>query len=321
MELTKLSQPSVTRGINALLKTGLVITRPDLAGREKKRGRPAVPVQISRPGPGVYAGVAVGTSHTWVALFTLDGAIVAHTTIRSVVAQEAEEDFLEFIVAAVNRLDAATPQHTLLSVGLSTSGRVSASGLVEAPNLGWHATDLKHHLEEYFDVPVTLSSAVPAILGAELLTAPLVVGDKPTVAFFADDSVGAAITHHNGDIAQLAALPTLDNAPAEQLLATHALGPEPTEQDVELRTRRAGEVAAALITEHRAHRLVVAGNAFTAQPRLFTEVVRGALGPQHAHVELRLIPTHEEIVAAVARAVALEQVMRRPVETTAQAMG
>ena len=47
------------------------------------------------------------------------------------------------------------------------------------------------------------------------------------------------------------------------------------------------------------------------QAKLFAQTVRGAL-PAGVDVELRLIPSHHEIVRAIARAIALDHLLREP---------
>ena len=60
--------------------------------------------------------------------------------------------------------------------------------------------------------------------------------------------------------------------------------------------------------------MVIAGGAFTGDaraPQLFASTVRDST----AHdLELRMIPSHKEIVRAVARTVATDQLLRGPLE-------
>lgn len=76
-----------------------------------------------------------------------------------------------------------------------------------------------------------------------------------------------------------------------------------------------GDVAAQLAEEHRPQTIVVAGSAFVDDPqapKLFASTVRSRLGEASENVELRMIPTHREIVRAIARAVALDPLLREP---------
>ncbi|MFH0412789.1 hypothetical protein ACG98H_11655 [Corynebacterium sp. L4756] len=81
-----------------------------------------------------------------------------------------------------------------------------------------------------------------------------------------------------------------------------------------------GYAAAQLAEEHRASTIVVAGSAFTDDPhapKLFASTVRSQLGGRGECTELRMIPTHREIVCAIARAVALDPLLREPLELMA----
>src|SRR5699024_2172019 len=109
-----------------------------------------------------------------------------------------ESDFIEHVMAGLNRLTAGL-ERPLASVGVTTSGRVSEDGIVDAPNLGWHGVDFAGRLRYQFSVPVVVSAAVPAILGSEIQSADLPTG---TMALFADDSIGAAVADEQG-VAQI----------------------------------------------------------------------------------------------------------------------
>ena len=80
------------------------------------------------------------------------------------------------------------------------------------------------------------------------------------------------------------------------------------------RARTLGTIAAELLAEHQPDTLVVAGGAFVddpAAPKLFASAVRQAC--PHP-TELRLIPAHTEIVRACTRAVALDPLLRVPLD-------
>lgn len=84
------------------------------------------------------------------------------------------------------------------------------------------------------------------------------------------------------------------------------------------RAEKLGRLAAQLVAEHEPSRVVVAGSAFVDDPhapKLFASTVRTELGKEGLETpELRLIPTHEEIVRAIARAVALDPLLRTPLD-------
>ncbi|WP_448853168.1 ROK family protein [Corynebacterium frankenforstense] len=340
IEATGLSQPTITRAVTTLINAGLIRARADLAVSDGP-GRPTTPLEPA-DFPAVFVGAAVGTSSTYLGLYDAEGRRLRDLDLKIKVSEHEDSDFLEHLVAGINRLTAgvATP---LGALGVTTSGQVTERGIVDAPNLGWHGVDFAGRLRYHFDVPVTVSAAVPAILGSETQSANLpAAGDEPprTLALFADDSISAAVTHATG-VTQLSSLPAPAHGPglpttAEERLSTQGfldtvaaagLGTMTLEDAVgraehsrelrallDERARMLGDMCAALIARHHPDTLVLAGSALTADPRApqtFAKTVRGRVGND---VELRMIPGHREIVVAIARAVALDKLLRDPVE-------
>ena len=206
---TGLSQPTITRAITTLLAEGYVVAREDLA-RSHGRGRPTTPVELAKP-QWMLAGIAVGTKETFLPVFDTRGRTIRESTIDTPVAQLSESDFIQHIMAGLHRLVTGL-EHTLLSVGVTTSGQVSRDGVVSAPNLGWEQVDVAAALRYQFSVPVSVSSAVPAILGSEMQAGDLLVTDDAnrTLVLFADDSLGAAFTNTSG-VHPIETLPTVSN--------------------------------------------------------------------------------------------------------------
>ncbi|AGF71212.1 ROK family transcriptional regulator [Corynebacterium halotolerans] len=343
VEATGLSQPTITRAIGALVRAGLVQERNDLT-RSQGRGRPTIPLELA-PSQQLHAGIAVGTSTTYIGLYDLKGRTIRDADVPTPVAQLSEADFIEHVMAGLNRLTAGLDR-PLASVGVTTSGRVSEDGVVDAPNLGWHGVDVAARLRYQFAVPVLVSAAVPAILGSEIQAGGLPgpgEGTPTELALFADDSIGAAVsgTHgvHQVDTLPVTAGEVLDTAglPTEEALANAGVLHRIRDHGVELDSLPAAvaasqhndevrkllddravllaDVAVQLAEEHRPSTIVVAGSAFVDDPKapkLFASAVRSRLGSAAEGVELRLIPTHREIVRAIARAVALDPLLREP---------
>lgn len=376
VEATGLSQPTITRATAALLEAGLVQERTDLT-RTRGRGRPTVPLEVA-DSKWMLAGIAIGTSQTHIALFDTMGRTLREDDISTPVAHLSESDFIEHIMAGVNRLTTGTAR-TLVSVGVTTSGAVDEDGLVWASNLGWEGVDIAARLRYQFNVPVVVSSAIPAILGSETQSADL---DKTgnVLVLFADDSTGAALSTKDG-VTQLVPLPTisskllnLQDASSEDNVATQAVLDALAVNDVHAsslaeaaqlaennatareildeRARLLGSIAADLVIEHNPVTVVLAGSAFIDDPnaaQIFAASVRQLIaerraahstGDQHAsddassdladsvyadenaeqpasnddvhELQLRLIPTHREIVRAIARAAALDPLLRVP---------
>ncbi|WP_454978334.1 ROK family protein [Corynebacterium propinquum] len=344
---TGLSQPTITRAITTLIAEGYVIAREDLA-RSHGRGRPTTPVELAKP-QWMLAGIAVGTKETFLSVFDIRGRTIRESTIDTPVAQLSESDFIQHIMAGLHRLVTGL-EHTLLSVGVTTSGQVSRDGVVSAPNLGWEQVDVAAALRYQFSVPVSVSSAVPAILGSEMQAGDLLVTDDAdrTLVLFADDSLGAAFTNTLG-VHPIEILPTVsDNklgfteAAPEKSLITSSILARITEKFPELdpapatlaqavamaadnegvreildaRASALARLTVDLVEKYRISTVVVAGSAFvddSRAPKLFAATVREIMTTAKAP-KMRMIPTHEEVVRSITRAAALDQMLREPLD-------
>ncbi|QQU86181.1 ROK family transcriptional regulator [Corynebacterium propinquum] len=344
---TGLSQPTITRAITTLLAEGYVVAREDLA-RSHGRGRPTTPVELAKP-QWMLAGIAVGTKETFLSVFDIRGRTIRESTIDTPVAQLSESDFIQHIMAGLHRLVTGL-EHTLLSVGVTTSGQVSRDGVVSAPNLGWEQVDVAAALRYQFSVPVSVSSAVPAILGSEMQAGDLLVTDDAdrTLVLFADDSLGAAFTNTLG-VHPIEILPTVsDNtlgfaeAAPEKSLITSSILARITEKFPELdpvpatlaqavalaadnegvrdildaRASALARLTVDLVEKYRISTVVVAGSAFvddSRAPKLFAATVREIMTTAKAP-KMRMIPTHEEVVRSITRAAALDQMLREPLD-------
>lgn len=336
---TGLSQPTVTRAVSALINAGLVHERTDLSNA-KGRGRPTIPIELA-PSPWLHAGIAIGTTSTYIALYDAKGRTFRDGHVNRNVADVSPEDFVEYVIAGLHQLTNGVP-NPLVSVGVTASGKVSQDGVVDAPNLGWHNLDLAARLRYQFSVPVIVASAVPALLAAEMQTTELPAPGEsaPVLNLFADDTLGAAV----GDEIGVRSIETLPETESE-LLNTTGLATEDTlstqgflrrlhdlkhdhrtltaavtagetipavRELLDERARLLGQLAVELVVRKQAGTLVICGSAFTDDPRapkIFAEVVRELAGDA---LQLRMIPTHREIVRAVARAAALDQLLREP---------
>ena len=320
---TGLSQPTVTRAIAALMSAGYVNERMDLT-KSHGRGRPIIPLELAELTP-VFAGISVGTTATYIALFDIKGRTIRDADVDVPVADVSQDDFIQHIMAGLNRL-MADLDRPLATVGVTTSGAVSPDGVVNAPNLGWHDVNIGAQLNEQFSVPVTVSSAVAAIIGSEIQSGDI-IGDAPIMAIFADDSIGAAVTEDKRvlpiavdreDLTTHGLLDSIEHGhsliDAVSLSHTHP----PIRSALDRRAEDLGEVAAQLMEAHGASTLVVAGSAFlddSKAPAVFARTVRQTL-PGGADASLRMIPTHREMVRDIARAVALDLVLREPLAVT-----
>ncbi|HCT5225363.1 TPA: ROK family protein, partial [Corynebacterium striatum] len=278
----------------------------------------------------ILAGIAVGTSQTHIGFYDTMGRTIREDDVPTPVAQLSEEDFIEHIMAGVNRLMTGLDRK-LVSVGVTTSGTVDNEGRITASNLGWENVDIAERLRFQFGVPVVVSSAIPAILGSETQAAELGNTD-PVLVLFADDSIGAALSA-NDEVSQIIPLPaTSQLADPEESLTTAAVlrklgrtgtlteavaaaANNPAERKIlDDRARQLGEIAALLVNEYKPATVVVAGSAFLddpAAPKLFAAAVREKAGRS---TQLRVIPSLKEIVRAITRAIALDPLLRVPLE-------
>src|SRR5699024_1814438 len=120
----------------------------------------------------ILVGIAIGTSRTHIALFDTMGRTLREDDIATPVARLSESDFIEHIMAGVNRLTTGISR-TLVSVGVTTSGNVDEDGLVWASNLGWEGVDIAGRLRYQVNVPVVVAPAIPAIFGSQTHSAEL----------------------------------------------------------------------------------------------------------------------------------------------------
>ncbi len=317
VEATGLSQPTITRATAALLGAGLIRQRTDLT-QSRGRGRPTVPLEVA-DNDWMLAGIAVGTAFTHIAFFDTQGRTLREEDVATPVSRLSASDVIEHIIAGVNRLMAGLDRR-LVSVGVTTSGSVNEAGRITAHNLGWDEMDIASRLEYQFGVPVVVSSVIPAILGSETQSTEM-GAEKPVMVLYADDSVGTALTVGDeivqlniDDPDSLATQAVLDVTGEESFPDVVANADDETRALLDDRARSLGATAAELLAEYKPDTLVVAGGAFSddpAAPKLFASAVRQAT--DHP-VELRMIPSHTEIVRACTRAVALDPLLRVPLD-------
>lgn len=317
---TGLSQPTITRAIAALIAAGYVTERADLI-RAKGRGRPTIPLTLGSP-RALHAGISVGTLSTYVALFNLRGQALRSMDIDIPVARLSEDTFIQHIMAGLNRLRSGLDR-PLATIGVTTSGTVTGDGVVYAPNLNWHGVKIGAQMREQFGVPVAVTSAAAAIVGSEAQSRDTLDGPG-IMALFADDSIACAVASGQEVVPVPVAredlttqgliraigipgIRTLNDA----LTSAHRTATRPA---LNRRAQQLGELTAQLYEQHTPATVVVAGSAFIDDPLApapFARAVRDGT-PEGTQVSLRMIPTHREVVRDIARAVALDLVLREP---------
>ncbi|MFP7365211.1 winged helix-turn-helix domain-containing protein [Corynebacterium callunae] len=347
VEATGLSQPTVTRAVTALMQAGLVQERPDLT-LSSGPGRPNIPLELA-PSPWIHAGVAIGTKSSYIALFDTKGRTLRDTILEKSAIDLDPDTFIEHLMAGVNRLTTGI-ELPLVGIGVATSGKVTNAGVVTASNLGWDGVDIAGRLNYQFSVPATVASAIPAIAASELQATPLPHPDQPTpvtLTFYADDSVGAAYSDDLGvqvlgplETTGGSDLDTLGMSPeaalstqgflsrvSDQGIYTESLGElvkvaESNDKARKLLDDRAtllAHAAAVAAQQRKPATLVLAGSAFTEDPKGRSVFAAQLKKEYDADIELRLIPTHRENVRAAARAVALDRLLNEPLSLVPKA--
>ncbi|MHC9880669.1 ROK family protein [Corynebacterium diphtheriae] len=277
------SQPTVTRAVAALMEAHLVRERPDLSIPQGP-GRPTIPIELA-PSPWVHIGVAVGTRATYIGAYNTRGIALREKMIEIRPASTSIDTYIDAITTAITELTTLS-ELPLASIGISSSGRVSPTGLVTAANLGWDRLDIVSTLYKRIPVPIAVTSVITAIAGAEQ-QAQDPKHPSTTLIFYADDSTGAA----------LETTESITTVPIDT-----------SSEDVALLS----EAAVRLVAEHAPNSIVLAGSAFSNpdDARTVGKALRSS--PTNPNIEIRVFPTHLDNARAAARAVALDHLIEDP---------
>ncbi|MBH5295317.1 ROK family protein [Corynebacterium ulcerans] len=279
------SQPTVTRAVAALMEAKLVRERPDLS-IPNGPGRPTIPIELS-VSPWAQIGVAVGTKTTYVGAYSTRGVAIQEKILDIVPAQMSADQYAETLAIAIREI-AELSELPLANVGIATSGHVNSLGLVTAKNLGWEGVDLAGRIYNRISAPVTVSSAITAIAGAEQQAQN---PDAPanSLIFYADDSIGAALQN----LQEVVILPLDENIHGSSSL---------------------GASAVALVEQTRPKVIVLAGSAFENSEDALAvgQELRKSPHGTKDKLEIRVIPTHLDNARAAARAIAMDRLIEDP---------
>lgn len=265
------------------MEAHLVRERPDLSIPQGP-GRPTIPIELA-PSPWVHIGVAVGTRATYIGAYNTRGIALREKMIEIRPASTSIDTYIDAITTAITELTTLS-ELPLASIGISSSGRVSPTGLVTATNLGWDRLDIVSALYKRIPVPIAATSVTTAIAGAEQ-QAQDPNHPSTTLIFYADDSTGAA-------------LQTPDSITTVPI--------DTSSEDVALLS----EAAVHLVAEHAPNSIVLAGSAFSNpdDARTVGKALRSS--PTNPNIEIRVFPTHLDNARAAARAVALDHLIEDP---------
>lgn len=199
---TGLSQPTVARGVTALIDAGLIEERADLI-TGTGAGRPRTPLAPAKS-PWLHVGAHLGLRTTHVAIFDTVGRVLRETDLDLPLDALSPEEAIDSIVAGIHRLRTGIAR-PLRTVGAALSGHVAADGTVTSRSYGWGPTDLVGMLYDGLGLPALAAPDVAAMAASELAANPLKStradgsgvdgGRLPTsLYFYARELIGVAWT-------------------------------------------------------------------------------------------------------------------------------
>lgn len=199
---TGLSQPTVARGVTALIDAGLIEQRADLI-TGTGAGRPRTPLAPAKS-PWLHVGAHLGLRTTHVAIFDTVGRVLRETDLDLPLDALSPEEAIDSIVAGIHRLRTGIAR-PLRTVGAALSGHVAADGTVTSRSYGWGPTDLVGMLYDGLGLPALAAPDVAAMAASELAANPLKStradgsgvdgGRLPTsLYFYARELIGVAWT-------------------------------------------------------------------------------------------------------------------------------
>ena len=199
---TGLSQPTVARGVTALIDAGLIEQRADLI-TGTGAGRPRTPLSPAKS-PWLHVGAHLGLRTTHVAIFDTVGRVLRETDLDLPLDALSPEEAIDSIVAGIHRLRTGIAR-PLRTVGAALSGHVAADGTVTSRSYGWGPTDLVGMLYDGLGLPALAAPDVAAMAASELAANPLKSaradgsgvdgGRLPTsLYFYARELIGVAWT-------------------------------------------------------------------------------------------------------------------------------
>jgi len=165
-QVSGLSIATVNRQVTALLDTGLLRERADLAV-SGAIGRPRVPVEVNHE-PFLTLGVHLGARTTTIVATDLLGRTL--DVVETPTPRGSQSAALVAIAGSARRYLSRWHRRRPLWVGVAAGGVVdSTTGYLDHPRLGWSDAPVGPVLGDALGLPVSLASHVDAMAGAELL--------------------------------------------------------------------------------------------------------------------------------------------------------
>lgn len=180
-------QPSTVSAIaEQLLREGWI---SEGAAARTPRGRR--PTLLSLDATMAILAADIRPTHASIAVIDLNGRVLARETLP--LLRNAARA-VHNLVVAMQRLMAQLPEMNFEGIGLSLPGRVdpATQQLLHAPNLPWHAFDIRAAIEQAVALPVEMDNAANACLLSELWFGRM-NGVRNAVLVTISEGIGAAI--------------------------------------------------------------------------------------------------------------------------------
>lgn len=194
-QVSGLSIATVNRQVTALLDTGVLRERADLAV-SGAIGRPRVPVEVNHE-PFLTLGIHIGARTTSIVATDLFGRTL--DVVETPTPRGPQAAALTSLAASARRYLGRWHRRRPLWVGVAAGGVVdSATGHLDHPRLGWSDAPVGPVLVEALGLPVSIASHVDAMAGAELLLGAHRQKARAEAAtilyFYARETVGYALS-------------------------------------------------------------------------------------------------------------------------------
>jgi predicted NBD/HSP70 family sugar kinase len=165
-QTTSLSIATVNRQVTALLDAGILRERADLTV-SGAIGRPRVPIEVNHE-PFVTLGLHIGARTTSIVATDLLGRTL--DVVEMATPQGGQGKALAALADSAHRYLSRWHRRRPLWVGIASGGVVDrVAGSIEHPRLAWTGAPVGPVMADALGLPVSVSSHVDAMAGAELL--------------------------------------------------------------------------------------------------------------------------------------------------------
>ncbi|MHA2787534.1 ROK family transcriptional regulator [Corynebacterium sp. S7] len=336
----EMSQPTVARTVSSLICESFVteVAATQIDGRA---GRPSLGLRIDASHLRVW-GIHVGLRSTEIIIADGAGRLLEHATLALSIPDNPVEDSLDLIAHRLKALGATHPGPS--TIGIATSAHIDHAGTVTSAEFGWENVAIGDEMSRRFGAHVYYSTGVTAMAGYELASNDLsTVGMDSTLYFYVREMVGhawifngavhrahsgtptvALRTLADGSVSTHGAHPlstrfTLDDARSRGLnqstLAELIASNDPRAREVlDARAHRIARAVTVAVDIVDPEKLVLAGEAFTADPQGLKVVVQDLRELGGAPSSMRLRKAGGNVLIDAARQVALQPLWQEPLD-------